>query len=131
MKMSIKQMQEFIEVYNKTKNKNLEKDFSCLFNIVKTIVLSQTNLDSIESVEKVIRLYNSYKRTDWFKSGLEQVLLNGSFPERIVTSDFPYTTRQIPFDPTPFPSPIWTYTTYAANGSVNIDELLDKLKKSV
>ena len=124
-------MQEFIEVYNKAKNKNLEKDFSCLFNIVKTIVLNQTNLDSIESVEKVIRLYNSYKRTDWFKSGLEKVLLNGSFPERIITSDFPCPTRTIPFDPTPFPSPIWQYTTYAANGSVNIDELLDNLKKAV
>ena len=131
MNMTIKQMQEFIEVYNKAKNKNLEKDFSCLFNIVKTIVLNQTNLDSIESVEKVIRLYNSYKRTDWFKSGLEQVLLNGSFPERIVTSEFPYTTRPIPFDPTPFPTPIWTYTTFAENGNVNIDELLDNLKKAV
>lgn len=131
MKMSIKQMQEFIEVYNKAKNKNLEKDFSCLFNIVKTIVLNQTNLDSVESVEKVIRLYTSYKRNDWFKSGLEQVLLNGAFPERVITSDFPYATRTIPVDPTPFPGPIWQYTTCAANGSVNIEELLDNLKKSV
>ena len=131
MNMTIKQIQGFIEVYNKTKNKDLSKDFSCLFELVKNIVLSQTNLDSIESVEKVIRLYTSYKRTDWFKSGLEQVLLTGSFPERIVTSDFPYPTRTIPFDPTPFPSPIWHYTTYSANGNVNIDELLDNLKKAV
>ena len=131
MNMTIKQIQGFIEVYNKTKNKDLSKDFACLFDLVKNIVLSQTKLDSIESVEKVMRLYNSYKRTDWFKSGLEQVLLNGSFPERIVTSDFPYTTRQIPFDPTPFPTPIWTYTTFAENGNVNIDELLDNLKKAV
>lgn len=50
-----------------------------LNHIILNQLLKQTNLDSIEDVQKVLSLYKDTK-SSWLKTGLESVLLYGEFP---------------------------------------------------
>ena len=50
-----------------------------LNRIILNQLLKQTNLDSIEEVQKVLSLYKDTK-SSWLKAGLESVLLCGEFP---------------------------------------------------
>ena len=50
-----------------------------LNHIILNQLLKQTNLDSIEEVQKVLSLYKDTK-SSWLKAGLENVLLYGEFP---------------------------------------------------
>ena len=53
-----------------------------LNRIILNQLLKQTNLDSIEEVQKVLSLYKDTK-SSWLKEGLENVLLYGEFPLNI------------------------------------------------
>lgn len=53
-----------------------------LNHIILNQLLKQTNLDSIEDVQKVLSLYKDTK-SKWLKKGLENVLLHGEFPVAI------------------------------------------------
>ena len=53
-----------------------------LNHIILNQLLKQTNLDSIEEVQKVLSLYKDTK-SSWLKTGLENVLLYGKFPVTI------------------------------------------------
>lgn len=53
-----------------------------LNRIILNQLLKQTNLDSIEEVQKVLSLYKDTK-SKWLKKGLENVLLHGEFPVAI------------------------------------------------
>lgn len=50
-----------------------------LQGILLNQLFKQTNLDSIEEVQKVLSLYKDTK-SKWLKKGLENVLLHGEFP---------------------------------------------------
>ena len=50
-----------------------------LNHIILNQLLKQTNLDSIDDVQKVLSLYKDGK-SEWLKTGLENVLLYGEFP---------------------------------------------------
>ena len=50
-----------------------------LNRIILNQLFKQTNLDSIEEVQKVLSLYKDAK-SSWLKAGLENVLLRGEFP---------------------------------------------------
>lgn len=50
-----------------------------LQGILLNQLFKQTNLDSIEEVQKVLSLYKDTK-SKWLKKGLENVLLRGEFP---------------------------------------------------
>lgn len=53
--------------------------YTDLNRIILNQLFKQTNLDSIEEVQKVLSLYKSTK-SKWLKKGLENVLLHGEFP---------------------------------------------------
>lgn len=53
-----------------------------LNRIILNQLFKQTNLDSIEEVQKVLSLYKDTK-SSWLKAGLENVLLHGEFPVTI------------------------------------------------
>lgn len=50
-----------------------------LNRIILNQLLKQTNLETIEEVQKVLSLYKDTK-SSWLKAGLENVLLYGEFP---------------------------------------------------
>ena len=50
-----------------------------LNHIILNQLLKQTNLETIEEVQKVLSLYKDTK-SSWLKTGLENVLLYGEFP---------------------------------------------------
>lgn len=50
-----------------------------LNHIILNQLLKQTNLESLEEVQKVLSLYKDTK-SSWLKTGLENVLLRGEFP---------------------------------------------------
>ena len=53
-----------------------------LNHIILNQLLKQTNLESIEEVQKILSLYKDTK-SSWLKAGLENVLLYGEFPVTI------------------------------------------------
>ena len=50
-----------------------------LNHIILNQLLKQTNLETIEEVQKILSLYKDTK-SSWLKAGLENVLLYGEFP---------------------------------------------------
>lgn len=50
-----------------------------LNRIILNQLLKQTNLETIEEVQKILSLYKDTK-SSWLKAGLENVLLHGEFP---------------------------------------------------
>ena len=50
-----------------------------LNRIILNQLLKQTNLETIEEVQKILSLYKDTK-SSWLKAGLENVLLYGEFP---------------------------------------------------
>lgn len=53
-----------------------------LNHIILNQLLKQTNLETIEEVQKLLSLYKDTK-SSWLKAGLENVLLHGEFPVNI------------------------------------------------
>lgn len=53
-----------------------------LNRIILNQLLKQTNLETIEEVQKILSLYKDAK-SGWLKAGLENVLLYGKFPVTI------------------------------------------------
>ena len=53
-----------------------------LNHIILNQLLKQTNLETIEEVQKILSLYKDAK-SGWLKTGLENVLLQGEFPVTI------------------------------------------------
>lgn len=70
-------------------------------------LFKQTNLDSIEEVQKVLSLYKSTK-SKWLKKGLENVLLHGEFPVVIkeVSMGTTNTPSIIPMQPFVWPTKV-------------------------
>lgn len=139
-KLTIEQMQKVINLnrYIKTSKCNQTKDLMDLFDLVKNLVLKQTNLETLELVEKVLNLYNSYKEDDWFKEGIRQVLENGTFPKT-----FPEAIREITVPSTTWPDPLkqnpyypvcpnYPIITWASSVNLNdykgISEVLDSIE---
>ena len=77
-----------------------------LNRIILNQLLKQTNLETIEEVQKVLNLYKNTK-SGWLKAGLENVLLYGKFPvtiEEVTAPIMPSVPTQPIVEPTTTPS---------------------------
>lgn len=108
MQLSIEQIGKIIDLFNRSKNTDLTKEFSEALSILKTLVLNQTNFKSMSALEEVFKLYNSTKSEMWFRKGLENVLLNGKFPENVIYKEIK-TTESDPWKIPTSPSPLTPY----------------------
>lgn len=133
MHMTIEQIQKVVNLNRTIKSKKCDqtKNLMDLFDLVKNLVLKQTNLKTLELVEKVLNLYNSYKENDWFKEGIRKVLENGTFPEIIREITVPSTNWPDPLKPNPY-SPVhpnYPIITWASSVKLNdyngVSEVLD------
>lgn len=124
MHMTIEQIQKVVRLNKIIKNSkhNQTKDLMDLFNLVKNLVLKQTNLKTLELVEKVLNLYNSYKEDDWFKEGIRQVLENGAFPEIIREVTVPSTNWPDPLKQNPYHPVYPNYPIITWASSVNLND---------
>ena len=108
MKLTIKQIKTIIKAAEKAEQKKA-KEISDLVKLFLDKVFEQTNIRNLKDLKKIIVLYDSYRENDWFKQGLEKVLLEGQFPysvfERTVIKEVP---TQDPIFPLPV---IWKSVT--------------------
>ena len=72
--LTIKEIETIVQAFTESDVKLTE-----LQGILLNQLFKQTNLDSIEEVQKVLSLYKDTK-SKWLKKGLENVLLRGEFP---------------------------------------------------
>ena len=72
--LTIKEIETIVQAFTESDVKLTE-----LQGILLNQLFKQTNLDSIEEVQKVLSLYKDTK-TKWLKKGLGNVLLRGEFP---------------------------------------------------
>ena len=79
--LTIKEIKVVVESYCPIIHK---ADITELDNILINQLLKQTNLETIEEVQKVLNLYKNTK-SKWLKKGLESVLLTGEFPKVFTT----------------------------------------------
>lgn len=75
--LTIKEIETIVQAFTESDVKLTE-----LQGILLNQLFKQTNLDSIEEVQKVLSLYKDTK-SKWLKKGLENVLLHGEFPVTI------------------------------------------------
>lgn len=94
MELSIEQIKAVIKAAKKLEQKK-DKEISELVEVFLGKVFEQTKIKNLKALEKIIALYDSYKENDWFKQGLEKVLLEGQFPyyvsERTIIKEVPTT----------------------------------------
>lgn len=138
--MTIDQIQKVVKLNKIIKNSKCDqtKDLMDLFDLVKNLVLKQTNLKTLELVEKVLNLYYSYKEDDWFKEGIRKVLENGAFPEiirevTVPSTNWPDPLKQNPYHPVHPDYPIITWSSSVKLNDYNgvsevLDSIEDKLK---
>lgn len=135
-KLTVEQIQKVVKLNKIIKNSKCDqtKDLMDLFDLVKNLVLKQTNLKTLELVEKVLNLYYSYKEDDWLKEGIRQVLENGTFPEIIREITVPSTTWPDPLKQNPYYPvyPNYPIITWASSVNLNdykgISEVLDNIE---
>lgn len=72
--LTINEIETIVQAFTESDVKLTE-----LQGILLNQLFKQTNLDSIEEVQKVLSLYKDTK-SSWLKEGLENVLLYGEFP---------------------------------------------------
>lgn len=72
--LTINEIETIVQAFTESDVKLTE-----LQGILLNQLFKQTNLDSIEDVQKVLSLYKDTK-SSWLKAGLESVLLYGEFP---------------------------------------------------
>lgn len=72
--LTIKEIETIVQAFTESDVKLTE-----LQGILLNQLFKQTNLDSIEEVQRVLSLYKDTK-SKWLKKGLENVLLRGEFP---------------------------------------------------
>lgn len=105
MKLTIEQIKTIIKAAEKAEQKK-DKEISELVKLFLDKVFEQTNIRNLKDLKKIIVLYDSYKENDWFKQGLEKVLLEGQFPyfvsERTIIKENPTTV---------YPPIIWNKAT--------------------
>lgn len=94
MKLTIEQIKTIIKAAEKAEQKK-DKEISELVKLFLDKVFEQTYIRNLKDLKKIIVLYDSYKENDWFKQGLEKVLLEGQFPcsvsERTIIKEIPAT----------------------------------------
>ena len=97
-----------------------------LNRIILNQLLKQTNLESIEEVQKVLNLYKDTK-TKWLKKGLENVLLHGEFPVTIREVTNPIMpnvpTRPIMWPTNVPPAKFEPYCNYNSSKSENLTKV--------
>lgn len=139
MHMTIEQIQKVVKLNKTIKNCKREqtKNLMDLFNLVKNLVLKQTNLKTLELVEKVLNLYNSYKEDDWFKEGIRKVLENGAFPEiirevTVPSTNWPDPLKQNPYHPVHPDYPIITWaSSVKLNDYKGMNNILDSIEEMI
>lgn len=106
MKLTIEQIKTIIKAAEKAEQKKA-KEISELVKLFLDKVFEQTNIRNLKDLKKIIVLYDSYKENDWFKQGLEKVLLEGQFPYSVSERTI---IKEIPTTPIVYPSwpNIWT-----------------------
>lgn len=129
--ITIAQIQKVVSLNKTIKNKKCDHtpDLMSLFSLVENLVLKQTNLGSLELVDRVLKLYDSCKKDNWFKQGLQRVLLEGSFP--VVVKEVPVPAQKWNEPPTinPF-HPIVTFgTSTQLNDYRGMNDILNSLEK--
>ncbi|MCM1260619.1 MAG: hypothetical protein NC222_06655 [Staphylococcus sp.] len=80
MKLNIEQIKVIIKAAEKLTKVNGTKEIADLTNLFLDKVFEQTKIKNLNDLKKIINFYDSYKTADWFKKGIEEVLLNGNFP---------------------------------------------------
>ena len=122
MQLTIEQIKKVITAYNKM-NKTSNQEIKELVNMFIEVIVKQTSIKKIEDLKKILALYDSYKENDWFKKGLEEVLLYGRFPYNESIKYIPgpniYPTKQWPGigDPLIPDNPLRPIVTYCVNGT--------------
>ena len=106
MQLTIEQIKTIIKAVEKIEKQKNNKELATILGVFLDLICKQTNIKSINSLKKILSLYDSYKEDDWFKRGLEHVLLHGSFPEDIrireIIKGYPYPYPVIP-NTSPYP----------------------------
>ena len=91
-----------------------------LNHIILNQLLKQTNLDSIEEVQKILSLSKDTK-SRWLKVGLENVLLHGEFP--VTIREVPTPTQPIVWPTSVPPVKFEPYCNYKDYKSENLTKV--------
>lgn len=136
--MTIDQIEKVIKVCKSSKKGDLIPDLKDVLKMLENLVLEQTNLKSLNDVEKVLFFYKSYKNEDWFKQGIRKVLEQGTFPEiikEIVVPNTEWPERKWPDPLVPNPwHPVLTSFSSASlqlNKDADLDNLIEKISKEI
>lgn len=123
--LTIKEIETIVQAFTESDVKLTE-----LQGILLNQLFKQTNLDSIEEVQKVLSLYRDTK-SKWLRKGLENVLLHGEFPVTIKevgmgTTNNPSIVPTQPFVwPTNVPpvkfEPYSNYNDYKSEGLTKVE----------
>lgn len=106
MKLTTEQIKVIIKAAERAEQKK-DKEISELVKLFLDKVFEQTNIRNLKDLKKIIVLYDSYRENDWFKQGLEKVLLEGQFPYSVFERTV---IKEVPITPIVYPSwpNIWT-----------------------
>ena len=114
MYLTIEQIKTIIKAAKKIKKQKNNKELAAILSTILDIVYKQTRIESLKNLERIINLYESYKEDDWFKQGLEEVLLKGNFPVEVINTPLFRPDPVYPFNPiqqpiNPIQNPIISY----------------------
>ena len=121
MYLTIEQIKTIIKASEKIKKQKNNKELVAILSTILDIVYKQTRIKNLKNLERIINLYDSYKENDWFKQGLEEVLLKGNFPVEVINTPLFPTDPVQPINPIQHP-----IISYIGEGTVRDLPCLNK-----